>query len=59
MWNVETKVILIITGANGTISKSFRKIPEQHTENSHIGHCVHASGSTDVKYKTFNMGKNM
>jgi hypothetical protein len=25
MWNVKTKVIPVITGANGTISKSFRK----------------------------------
>jgi len=25
MWNVKTKVIPVITGANGTISNSFRK----------------------------------
>jgi len=25
MWNVKTKVMLVITGATGTISKSFRK----------------------------------
>jgi len=25
MWNVKTKVIPVIIGANGTISKSFRK----------------------------------
>ena len=34
MWNVKTKVIPIITGATGTISKSFRKyvsnIPGNH-----------------------------
>jgi len=34
MWNVKTKVIPIITGANGTVSKSFRKyvsnIPGKH-----------------------------
>ena len=34
MWNVKTKVIPVITGANGTISKSFRKyvskIPGNH-----------------------------
>jgi len=34
MWNVKTKVIPIITGATGTISKSFRKyvsnIPGKH-----------------------------
>jgi hypothetical protein len=34
MWNVKTKVIQVIIGANGTISKSFRKyvsnIPGKH-----------------------------
>jgi uncharacterized membrane protein len=34
MWNIKTKVILLIIGATGTISKSFRKyvsnIPENH-----------------------------
>ena len=34
MWNVKTKVIPVILGAAGTISKSFRKylsnIPENH-----------------------------
>jgi hypothetical protein len=34
MWNVETHVIPAITGATGTISKSFRKylnnIPRKH-----------------------------
>ena len=34
MWNVKTKVIPAITGATGTISKSFRKhvsnIPGEH-----------------------------
>jgi hypothetical protein len=34
MWNVKTKVILVIIGATGTISKSFRKyvsiIPGNH-----------------------------
>ena len=34
MWNVKTKVISLITGATGTISKSFRKyvsnIPGKH-----------------------------
>ena len=34
MWNVKIKVILVITGATGTISKSFRKyvsnIPGNH-----------------------------
>jgi hypothetical protein len=34
MWNVKTKVILVIIGSTGTILKSFRKyvsnIPENH-----------------------------
>jgi hypothetical protein len=34
MWNVKTRVILVIIGATGTISKSFRKyvstIPGTH-----------------------------
>jgi hypothetical protein len=34
MWNVKTKVIPVIIGATGTISKSFRKYvsttPENH-----------------------------
>jgi len=34
MWNVKTRVIPVITGASGTISKSFRKyasdMPENH-----------------------------
>jgi len=34
MWNIKTKVISVIIGANGTISKSFRKyvsnIPGKH-----------------------------
>ena len=27
MWNLKAKVILVITGANGTISKSLRQYP--------------------------------
>jgi hypothetical protein len=34
MWNIKTKVILVITGTTGTISKSLRKylsnIPGEH-----------------------------
>jgi len=51
IWNVRTKVISVIIGATGTISKSFRKyvsnIPGKYegtTENGHIGHCTHNSG---------------
>jgi len=31
MWNVKTKVIPVITGATGTISKVIYKTREQHT----------------------------
>jgi hypothetical protein len=53
MWNVKTKVIPVIIGATGTISKSFRKhvsnIPGNHetTENSHIRHCKHTAESAN------------
>jgi len=58
MWNVKTKVIPVIIGSTGTISKSFRKyvsnIPGNHEvkelqENSHIGHCTHTSESANVE----------
>jgi ribosomal protein L17 len=55
MWNVKTKVTPVITGANGTISKSFRKylssVPGKHdikelqktailgTAHTHCGQC--------------------
>jgi hypothetical protein len=57
MWNV-TRVIPVIIGATGTISKSFRKyvstIPGNHEvkdlqKNCYIGHCTHTSESADVK----------
>jgi dihydrodipicolinate reductase len=31
MWNVRARVIPVVIGATGTISKSFQKIREQHT----------------------------
>jgi hypothetical protein len=58
MWNVKARVIPVVIGATGAISKSFRKyvsnIPGNHdvkgtTENSHIGHCTHTAGSANVK----------
>jgi hypothetical protein len=48
--------------------KVIKKIPEQHTgkarhqrttANSHIGHCKRTAGSTDVKYRTFNVGNSI
>jgi hypothetical protein len=58
MWKVKTRVIPVIIGATGTISKSYRKyisnIAGNHevkgtTEYSHIGHCTHTSESANVK----------
>jgi hypothetical protein len=55
MWNVRTKVIPVIIGATGTISKSFikyvRNIPGNHEvkENSHTGHCTHTLESANVE----------
>ena len=56
MWKVKTRVIPVIMGVTGTISKSFRKyisnIPgnyEGTTENSHIVHCTHSSESANLK----------
>jgi len=58
MWNVKTKVIQVIYGATGTISKSFRKyvsnIPGKHEvkelqKTAILEHCTHTSESTNVK----------
>jgi hypothetical protein len=58
MWNVKTRVIPVIIGTTGTISKSFRKyvstIPgnrevKELKKTAIIGHCTHTSESADVK----------
>jgi hypothetical protein len=36
MWNVKTNVIPVITGATGTISKSFTKYPSNISEKHEI-----------------------
>jgi hypothetical protein len=36
MWNVKTRVIPVIIGATGTISKSFRKYVSNITENHEV-----------------------
>jgi hypothetical protein len=60
-------VTQLITVANGTISKSFRKyrskIAEKGrhqgtTENSHTGHCTHNLESNNVKVQNIQHGKN-
>ena len=55
MWNVKGKVIPIIIGATGTISKSLKQylnskprkheIKELQKKKQHIGHCTHILGN--------------
>ena len=67
MWNVKAKVIPIIIGATGNISKSLQSEPEQQTgkarnegnaDNSHIGHCTQTAGSADVKLQNIFQEQN-
>ena len=57
MCNMKVKVIPVMTGATGTISKSLRQywsnIPGKHKiiKSSHTGHCTHTLESTNVKVK--------
>ena len=68
MWDVREKVIPVITGAAGTISKSLRQylgnVPEKHEikelqkKNNHIVHCTQTAGSADVKVQNIFHGRN-
>ena len=67
MWKVKTKLIPVIIGATGTISKSLRQylsnIPGRHEIkglqiNNHIEHCTHTAGSADVKVQNIFRGRN-
>jgi len=58
MWIVRVKVILLIAGATGTISKSLRrylskKSGRRESKGLHkiavFGHCTHTTGSANVK----------
>ena len=59
---MKAKVIPVILGAAGTISKSLRQylsnvpgkheIKEKQKENSHIVHCTHTAGSADVNVQS-------
>ena len=53
MWNVKTKVIPVIIGVTGTISKSFRKyvsnIPGNMKSRNHRKQPYTYTGSTNVK----------
>ena len=67
MWNVKTKVIPVITGATGTISKSFRKcvsnIPKKHEvkelqKTAILGTAHILREVLMYKYNRFNTGTN-
>jgi hypothetical protein len=68
MWNVKTKVIPVIRGANGTISKSFRKylsnIPGKHKvkelhKTAILGTACILWKVLTSKYTAFNIGNNI
>ena len=56
MWNVKTKVIPVITGATGTISKSFKKYLSNIPGNNKSKLHTHL-GSTNVKALNIQHGK--
>jgi hypothetical protein len=66
IWNAKAKVIPIIAGATGTISKSLRQylsnIPGKHEtkelKNSRTGHCTRTSESAIMKVQTMFHGRN-
>jgi len=61
MWNVNTKVLPVILGENGTISESFRKYLskigrkyiKEILKNCHNQHCTH----TDLQVQNLCHGK--
>jgi hypothetical protein len=67
IWKAKTKVIAVITGAYGTISKSLRQypsnIPAKHKfrnyKNKHIGHCTHAMENANAKVQNIFHGQNI
>jgi len=67
MWNLKAKVIPVILGATGTISKSLRQylsnVPGKHEikelqKNSHIVHCTQTAENADVKVQNIFQGLN-
>jgi len=67
MCNIRTKVIPVIIGTSGTISKSYRKYlgntpgkarNQGTTKNSHIGHCTHTAESANKKVQNIFHGRN-
>jgi len=67
MWNVKTKVIPVIKGATGTVSKSLRQYLsniqgkyeiKDYKKSSHIGHCTQTAGSANVEVQNIYHGRN-
>jgi ethanolamine utilization protein EutQ (cupin superfamily) len=68
MWNVKAKMISVIRGATGTITKSLRRylnnipgkqeIKELQKKNSHTGQCTHTAESANVKVENIFHGQN-
>jgi hypothetical protein len=66
MWNVKAKMIPVIIGVTGTISKSLiqylsnipgKQVIKEVQKNSHIGHCTHTAGSANVKVQNISRVK--
>jgi len=68
MWSVKPKMIPVMTGATGNVSKSLKQylsnIPgkreiKEIQKNSHIGHCTRTWRSTNVEVRKCIMGNNV
>jgi 5,10-methylene-tetrahydrofolate dehydrogenase/methenyl tetrahydrofolate cyclohydrolase len=65
MWNVKAKVIPVVIGASGTISKPLRRylnnIPGKHDirelQKSHTERCTQTAESADVEVQNIQHGK--
>jgi hypothetical protein len=68
MWNVKAKIVSVIIGATGTISKSLtqylsnmpgkHEIKEIRKKTSHIGHCTYTTESANVNVQNTFHGRN-
>ena len=67
MWNVEAKVIIVIIGTTGTISKAHRQYLSNVSGKQEIkkiqntiilGHCTQTAGSANVKVQNIFHGRN-
>jgi uncharacterized protein YycO len=70
MWNVKAKVVPVIAGATGTLSKSIKQYPsnipgeqeikelQKKKKKGRTGHRTHSAGSADVKVHNTFHGRN-